>query len=186
MSATKNLHLLAAAAALMLLSACAELKFQQPAKGLEFALTGRIAVRYNREGSSGNIEWRHRANGDEMLITSPLGQGIARIERDGTVVSVTTASGRIYRAHDAETLTEQVLGYRLPLAGLADWVRARPAAGPAQETRGPNGRPSEIEQNGWRIDYLAYFEHSNLPARLRLVYPGVELRLAITKWQTQR
>ena len=183
MSVTRGLHVFAAAAALMMLSACAGLKFQHPAKGLEFALTGRIAVRYNHEGSSGDIEWRHRANGDEMLITSPLGQGIARIERDGDVVSVTTANGRIYRAHDAATLTEQVLGYRLPLAGLADWVRARPAPGPARETRGPNGRLSRIEQNGWRIDYLSYLDDGDLPDRLRLVYPGLELRLAITKWQ---
>ena len=42
MSATKGLHVLAAAAALMMLSACAGLKFQQPAKGLEFALVKNI------------------------------------------------------------------------------------------------------------------------------------------------
>jgi len=174
-----------AAAALVILPACAELSFLHPAKGLEFELTGRIAVRYNHEGSSGNIAWRHRAQGDELLITSPLGQGVARIERDGEVVSVTTSDRRVYRARDAESLTEQVLGFRVPLAGLADWVRARPAPGPARETKDASGRLREIRQNGWQIDYLAYGDAGALPTRLRLTYPGLEIRLAISEWQTR-
>jgi len=174
-----------AAAVLAILPACAELSFVHSVAGLEFELSGRIAVRYNNEGSSGNIAWRHRATGDEMLITSPLGQGVARIEREGDTVTVTTSDQRVYRAHDAETLTEEVLGFRVPLAGLTDWVRARPAAGPARATRDPRGRLSELTQNGWHIFYLAYRDDGELPARLRLVYPGLELRLAISEWKTR-
>ena len=184
MKAITGLRVLAAAA-LAILPACAELSFLRPAAGLEFELSGRIAVRYNNEGSSGNIAWRHRAAGDEMLITSPLGQGVARIEREGDTVTVTASDQRVYRAHDAESLTEQVLGFRVPLAGLADWVRARPAPGPARETRDPRGRLNELRQDGWHIYYLAYRDDSELPARLRLVYPGLDLRLAISEWQTR-
>lgn len=184
MSATKSLRVLAAAA-LVILPACAELPFLQSTAGLEFQLSGRIAIRYDDQGSSGNIAWRHRAVGDEMLITSPLGQGVARIEREGDQVTVTGSDGRVYSAHDAESLTEQVLGFRVPLAGLSDWVRAKPAPGPAHETRDALGRLSELEQDGWRIYYLGYGDGSGLPARLRLVYPGLELRLAIDKWQVR-
>ncbi len=184
MSARNNLRVLAAAA-LAVLPACAELPFLQPTAGLEFQLSGRIAVRYNDQGSSGNIAWRHRAAGDEMLITSSLGQGVARIERAGDMVTVTASDRRVYRAHDAESLTEQVLGFRVPLAGLSDWVRAKPAPGPARQVRDSRGRLSELEQDGWRIYYLAYDEGSGLPARLRLVYPGLELRLAIGEWQVR-
>ena len=119
-----------------------------------------------------------------MLITSPLGQGVARIEREGDTVTVTASDQRVYRARDAETLTEEVLGFRVPLAGLADWVRARPAPGPASATRDSRGRLSELTQDGWHIYYLAYRDDGELPTRLRLVYPGLELRLAISKWQT--
>lgn len=184
MSATNSLRVLAAAA-LVILPACAELPFLQSTAGLEFQLSGRIAIRYDDQGSSGNIAWRHRAAGDEMLITSPLGQGVARIERQGGLVTVTGSDGRVYRAHDAESLTEQVLGFRVPLAGLSDWVRAKPAPGPAHETRDVRGRLSELEQDGWQIYYLGYGDGSGLPARLRLVYPGLELRLVIDKWQVR-
>lgn len=150
----------------------------------EFALTGRIAVRYGDQASSGNLAWRHDAAADELLITSPLGQGVARIVRAHGTVTLTAADGRRYRATDAEALTERVLGFRLPLAGLADWVRARPARGsPAQTRYNAAGHLAELDQSGWRIDYLAYEDGGKLPSRLVLTYPGLELRLAITRWQ---
>lgn len=184
MSEKNSLRVLAAAA-LVTLAACAELPFLQPTTGLRFQLSGRIAVRYDNQGSSGNIAWRHRAAGDEMLITSPLGQGVARIEREGGLVTVTGSDQRVYRARDAESLTEQVLGFRVPLTGLSDWVQAKAAPGSAHESRDARGRLSELEQDGWRIYYLAYGDRSGLPARMRLVYPGLELRLAIDDWQVR-
>ncbi|MGH8705556.1 MAG: lipoprotein insertase outer membrane protein LolB [Burkholderiales bacterium] len=170
-----------AAAATLLLAACAEFGFLAPGQDLEFELAGRIAVKYRDEAASGNLAWRHRARGDELLITSPLGQGIARIVREGDEVTLTTAEAREFRAADAESLTEQVLGFRLPLAGLADWVRARPAPGPVQARYDAAGRLTELEQSGWRVEYLDW--SGALPSRLRLTYPGLELRLAISEWK---
>jgi len=170
-----------ALAAAWLLAACAAMEFRAPAEALEFELAGRIAVRYRDEASSGSISWRHHARGDEMLITNPLGQGVARILRSGEQVTLVTAEGREHHAADAEELTEQVLGFRVPLAGLADWVQARAAPGPALARRGAEGRLLELEQAGWRIEYLEYRDQR--PSRLRLVYPGVELRLAILEWK---
>ena len=171
------------AAFFALLAGCSQLSFLQPTDGLRFELSGRIAVRYGDESSSGNVAWRHRSNGDEMLISSPLGQGIARIVRRGDEVTLTTSEPRDYHAANAELLTEEVLGFRLPLTGLSDWVRGRPAPGPSRERRDGRGRLAELEQSGWRIEYLAYGEDGALPARMRLLYPGLELRLAISAWR---
>jgi outer membrane lipoprotein LolB len=172
-----------AGAATLLLAACAGAEFLLPAKDVEFQLSGRIAVRYRDDAGSGNIAWRHGANDDEMLLSSPLGQGIARLVRTGGEVTLTTQDGQDFRAADAEELTEKVLGYRVPLKGLADWVRARPAASPAPtlERRDAQGRLAELEQSGWRIEYQEY--QGALPSRLRLAYPGLELRLAIAEWK---
>jgi len=173
--------LCAAAAATLLLAACATPGFLLPAKDLEFELTGRIAMKYRDEAASGNVAWRHGLRDDELLLTSPLGQGLARIARTDAVVTLTTQDGREFRAADAESLTEQVLGFRLPLAGLADWVRARPAPGPAVTRRDAEGRLARIEQSGWTVEYLEYA--GGLPSRLNLSYPGVQLRLAISDWK---
>jgi len=175
-----------ALAALLALGGCAALEFERAADARGFELTGRIAVRYGAEAAGGQLRWRHDRDGDEMLISSPLGQGLARIQRDGEAVTLTAADGREYRATDAERLTERVLGFRVPLTGLPDWVRGRPAAGGAEaslERRDAQGRLVVLEQAGWRIEYLAYADEGGLPMRLRLTYPTLELRLFIAEWR---
>ena len=163
-----------------LAAGCAQLERQAP-QDVEFDLSGRLAARYGSEAFSGNIAWRHARSADEMLITSALGAGVARIVREGDSVVLTTAEPREYRARDAEALTEEVLGFRLPLSGLADWVRGRPSAGaPAKTDYDEQGRLRSLEQGGWRIDYQAY--EAKLPSRMRLTYLEIELRLAISQW----
>ncbi len=174
-------RLLALAAAL-LATACAAPELAPPAGPAEFEIAARIAVRYGGEALTANLAWRHGAAADDLLITSPLGQGIARIARREGETTLSTPEPREYRAADPEALTEQVLGFRLPLAGLADWVRARAAPGPSRARRDTAGRLAELEQSGWRIEYLEY-DAAARPARLRLSYPGVELRLAIASWK---
>ena len=163
-----------------LLAACAQVQLKQAAD-IEFDLSGRIAARYASDSFSGNLAWRHARLSDEMLISSPLGQGVARIVREGDGVMLSTAEPRDYRASDAESLTEQVLGFRLPLAGLADWVRARPSGDSvAKLEKNADGRLASLEQKGWKVEYLEYA--GDLPSRLRLTYPGIELRLVISRW----
>ena len=152
----------------LLLSACAHVEVKPPAGPPEFDLSGRIAARYRDDAFSGIVTWRHAGDGDEMLISTPMGQGVARIVRQGDAILLTTSEGKEYSDRDGEALTERALGFRLPLAGLADWVRGRPA--PALEAR------------GWRVEYLERDEQSR-PTRLRVTYPGVELRLAISEWR---
>jgi len=173
------------AGALLALASCAQLETATRADQV-FELSGRIAARQGAESFSGNVAWRHAGGGDELLITSPLGQGVARIVRDRDGVVLTTAEPREYRAADAESLTEQALGFRLPLAGLADWVRARPTAGSRFSIeKDAAGRVKLLEQSGWKIEYLEYEERlpEPLPSRLRLTYPGIDLRLAISEWK---
>jgi outer membrane lipoprotein LolB len=181
----ERLRSLLAGCALAMLAACAAPGFQLDEPDAEFELTGRIAVRYRDDAGSGNIAWRHGARSDELLLTSPIGQGIARIARAGDEIVLTLQDGREYRAADAEALTDQVLGFRLPIIGLADWVRGRAAPAPAPEPTGrrndAEGRLADLEQSGWRIEYQEY--QGSLPTRLRLTYPGVELRLAISEWK---
>jgi outer membrane lipoprotein LolB len=174
------LRVLAVVAAL-LCAACAELS-RAPDGGFEFELTGRFAARYRDEAASGILAWRHRAAHDEVLLSSPFGQGLARISREGEAVTLVAGDDKRYSAADAETLTEQVLGFRLPLKGLAYWVRARPATdAPAAAEYAQDGRLLSLEQHGWRIEYSSY--EGARPTRLKLLYPGLELRLAISEWK---
>jgi outer membrane lipoprotein LolB len=148
------------------LAACAQL--QTAGEKSLFELNGRIAARYGQESFAGNVAWRHAERSDEMLLSTPFGQGVARIVREGDAIVLTTAEPREYRANDAEALTEKVLGFRVPLEGLAQWLRGEPAP--------------ELEARGWKVEYLDR-DAQGRPTRLRVTYPGIELRLAISEWK---
>jgi outer membrane lipoprotein LolB len=156
-----------AAATLVVLAGCAQAPLKPPEGPLEFNVLGRIAVRYGNDGFTGNVDWRHARTGDDMLISTPLGQGVARIVREGEAVQLTTANGRQYSAPDAETLTERVLGFRVPLEGLAEWVQGR--------------KREAIEERGWRVQYLEW--DGERPKLMQLNYPGIQLRFVITEWR---
>jgi outer membrane lipoprotein LolB len=166
---------------LLLSGGCAQLQTKVP-QDVEFDLSGRLAARYGNEGFTGNLAWRHAGSADELLITSSLGAGVARIVREGDSVVLSTAEPREYRARDAEALTEEVLGFRLPLSGLADWVRGRPSDKTAAKADyDEQGRLRLLEERGWKIEYQEY--EGKLPSRMRLTYPNIELRLAISQWK---
>jgi outer membrane lipoprotein LolB len=150
-----------------LLAACAQVEIKPPEGPLEFSLAGRIAARYGGESFIGNIAWRHARHGDELLISTPTGQGVAQIVRQGQAVLLKTAEPREYRDHDPEALTERVLGFRIPIDGLADWVQGKPSP--------------QFESRGWRVEYQDY-DAERRPTRMRLTYQGIELRLAISQW----
>jgi len=171
----------------LLLAGCASIEERAvPAGpiGEAFQLSGRVSVKYGTEAASGKISWQHDAAGDDLLFSTPFGQGVARIVRRNEGVSLTTADHKEYRANDVETLTEQVLGWRLPLAGLPDWVRGRAAAGaPAQTRLDGSQRLAELNQSGWLVEFLDYGSGNGPPVLLRLSREEVEIRLVIDQWQ---
>ena len=149
------------------LAACAQVEIKPPEGRLEFSFAGRIAARSGEESFTGNITWRHARDGDELLISTPTGQGVAQIVRQGDAVLLKTAEPREYRDTDAEALTERVLGFRLPILGLADWVQGKPSP--------------QLESRGWKVEYQER-DPQGRPTRMRLTYQGIELRLAISQW----
>ncbi len=167
-------------AAAALLAACAALPEPSPLSPGGFELSGRVAIRYAKEAASGGIFWRHSDDADEILITSPLGQGIARINRERDQYRLVTGDNKSYRAADAESLTEQALGWPLPLAGLPDWVRGRASPGRPAETRGEAGGDLELRQDGWHVVYEEFRE--GRPIRLRISRADLEIRLVVDRW----
>jgi outer membrane lipoprotein LolB len=168
---------------------CASIE-EQPATagpvlvGDAFYLSARVSVKYGTEAVSGRITWQHDATGDDLLFSSPLGQGVAHIVWRDAVATLTTSDQKHYQASDVETLTEQVMGWRLPLAGLPDWVRGRAAAGtPAQTQTDGSQRLKQLRQSGWLVEFLDYASENGLPSRLRMSRQDMDLRLVIDQWR---
>jgi outer membrane lipoprotein LolB len=167
-------------AAAAVLGACASLPEHGVAPPGGFELSGRVAVQHAKESGSARIFWRHSRDADQMLITTPVGQGIANLTREGDRFLLVTSDKREFRAADAETLTEEALGWRLPLSGLADWVQGRASPGRPAEVIPQAVDGPEIHQDGWRVAYEEFRE--GRPFRMRLSREEIEIRLIVDQW----
>ncbi|MBU1396005.1 MAG: lipoprotein insertase outer membrane protein LolB [Gammaproteobacteria bacterium] len=156
-----------------------------PPLSVNWTLQGRIGVQAGEQSLSGQIHWQHGAETDEVLLTSPLGQGVARIVRDADGVALEVPNQPTRRAPDAESLTREALGYTLPVAGLAWWMQARPDPdSPFEATRNAAGRLAQLKQNGWVIDYLQYAADGR-PRKLAVAREGLQIRLVADSWQAE-
>ena len=169
---------------------------RQPA---DFVLMGRVSVKGGKESFSGGVQWRHADRGDEILLLSPLGQTLAQIQLNPDGASLTTSEHQSYYATDVESLTEQVLGWRLPLMGLQYWVQGMNSPATAAEMDlDRDGRVVAIRQDGWNIDYARLFpgvEHAaqarsqtqaeTVRPRLLLLKRGdLQIKLVIDSWNS--
>ncbi|MCP5228451.1 lipoprotein insertase outer membrane protein LolB [Accumulibacter sp.] len=148
-----------------------------------FSLLGRFSLRQEGESYTGRLDWRHAGDSDQLLLSSPLGQGMAEISSDATGARLTDADGKVRHAASADALLQSVLGYPLPLDKLADWVRGRNPDG-GRIVADPLGRPLRLQYEDWRIAYEYDSDDPQaLPGRLFVEREtGLELRLKIDEW----
>ena len=148
-----------------------------------FQLEGRIAVRRGGENFSAHIDWQHRATADEIVVSGPLGQGLARLSANASGAVLETAEQKRFEAPDLDALSGQVFGASLPVSGMSRWVLGRSAFGGAVLLDAA-GRPAGLTERGWTIEYLGYEGEAPdaLPVLLRAQREDVELRLKIDSW----
>jgi outer membrane lipoprotein LolB len=134
----------------------------------QFELSGRLVVWENQSRHYVNITWRHDEQHDEILVTTPLGQGIAELARDANGARLVGADRKEVVADDWEDLAERMLGTRLPLNDLPEWL---------------SGRAPE-QASGWQIEYREYQNDAAdaLPTLIEARRGDIGLRLKISEW----
>lgn len=181
--------LLLAAFAASLLTACATPRFSSDRTLPDRAFTGRFSVTTTsatqRENVSGRFNLEIRGPQQILELGSPLGTTVARVEVAPGRARATGAQMQEVRGVSADQITEQLLGWPLPVAGLADWIEGRPAPERTTRIERDGGRIVLIEQDGWTIRLPEYFEQVARPRRLVLERaaqenaPAVTLRLIV-------
>ncbi len=147
-----------------------------------FTAEGRLSARHGNDAVSANFRWSHAPERDALELATPLGQTVAQLDGDAGHAAVRLPDGRNLEAADWTSLTERALGIPIPVLGLSAWVRGGPHAGSAFTTEPDTaGRVALLRQDGWEI-VLDYGDASTVqPVRLRLTYPGVEIRLVVDR-----
>jgi len=158
-----------------------------PTPPAAFHLEGRVSVKTEAESFSGGLVWRRDARLQELLLRTPLGQGVAELRGDQLGMSLIDAKGRAYHAADPDALARQALGVDLPLRGLQWWVLGQPRPGEAFHAQADSeGRLSALTQDGWHIDYSRHIQVDgySLPGRLMARRgDNLEVRLVIDLWE---
>jgi outer membrane lipoprotein LolB len=170
-----------------LLAACAELPQLGVAETTAvFELTGRIVVRFQGHAFSSALRWKRDAGGDEIWFTAPLGQTIAYLRADHGGATLTAADQKQYRAGSIESLTRSALGWRLPVAGLRNWVLGQPSPGVVSATveRDDASRIMRFKQDDLQIAF-SYAEPSAMsPSRIDVTGSEAEMRFVIDSLTT--
>ncbi|MBS1130064.1 MAG: Outer rane lipoprotein LolB [Proteobacteria bacterium] len=155
----------------------------------DFSLEGRFALRVAMpdqapQSSGGRLSWTHRNRSDRVLLSSPLGYGLAEIETTPELSRLRTAEGKQSESTDPDTLIEEVTGQRLPVTRMPAWLLGR-SGGKAQIFNDPIGRPGKLLEDGWQVDYTYDDEApAALPSRLNISRDGeIELKLRIEEWK---
>lgn len=152
----------------------------------QFALKGRLGVITNPKSFSASLAWQHNPELDNVDIYSPLGGKVANITKTPEQVTLTDNQEKVISEKDAETLTENTLGFRLPLSGLSFWALGRPSNEGIVNlmTWDENGRVNSLQQSGWAIEYSNYTANGqyNLPHKVTLKNDQITIKLIVDKW----
>lgn len=141
---SKTLAAVALAAALSGCAAVAPPPALPLPMGSSFDLSARLSVRQGDKLDIAKLRWAHRARTDLWVISSPLGNELARIEGDGAAVVLTRAGEASLTSPSFAALSKSMLGVAIDPDDLARWLQgtAAPATPGWQveiEERSPDG-----------------------------------------------
>lgn len=168
---------------LTLLTACAHTlptashhtgTWQTAATAPEFQATGRIAIQTPERGQQANFAWTYTAHIQTIDIRLPIGGSIGKLCADPQGAQLTTYNGQIHHAANLTQLSQNLLGYTLPLNNLNHWINGQIAPDEAHSIT-PEGY---LKQSGWTIQRQTHPDAK--PKLITLTHPEMTLRLAFT------
>lgn len=158
----------------------------------DFNILGRIAIQDQDQSFSGSFRWRHSEKIDEILLFTPLGQAVAEITKDSDGVRLITAKLEAYYAENVEHLTEEILGWRLPLDGLQYWIQGTHSPiTSAEKDLGQTNQLIAIRQDGWNVHYVRFAAEKSrsipMPKQFHLFYENerLKIRVIVDDWNAE-
>lgn len=131
---------------------------------------GKMGVRSPRENGSANLTWLQAGDNYRIHLSGPLGAGATVISGSSAGVSLQRGSDPAVFAANPAQLTEQVMGWPLPVAEMFYWVRGLPAPGAASgQQKNAQGYLQSLQQSGWQLSFGEYTKAGpyTLPTRIK-------------------
>lgn len=148
-----------------------------------WSFSGRIAVSNANDSGSGRIEWTQDGGTYEIELRAPVTRRSWRLRGEPGWATLEGLDGGPFEGDSAEQLLAEHVGWNVPLADLAAWVRGARAAGSSDIEFAPDGRPSRLRQGGWVIEYRGWHESEPLLPNKVFAQRGEErVRLLVDRW----
>lgn len=125
-----------------------------------------VTANEDRESVQGSFVWRRLSSGWQLDLKSPLGATLARLTVEPSGATLEQPDAPLRKAASGEDMLAGVLGAKVPLDVLEDWVDGRVVDG-AKVTdlkRDKQGRIASFKQSGWHVMFDRYGEAG--PARV--------------------
>lgn len=135
-------------------------------------LSGRLSVSYRQSGKAeavqGKFHWAQQRDRIDIELFSPLGQTIARIAIVPGRARIEQSNGEIREAPGVDALTEDVLGWALPVAGMRYWLQGFTRDAGQRLRAVPAGEPAQLRGDGWQVNYVSWQDGGGyaLPKRI--------------------
>ncbi len=155
----------------------------------ELTLAGRLSLRYPVQGKTQSVQgkflWSQHRDATDIELYSPLGQTLARISIAPGVATLEQSGGERRVAASADALTEEALGWPLPVDGMRYWLQGfvRDAGGRMQAAMPDSGQ--RFDSDGWQLSYPTWQAHGSVavPKRVDAVRGDIALRIVIDDWR---
>jgi outer membrane lipoprotein LolB len=140
---------------------------------------GRFSVRYEQNGETrntyGNFDWQQNGENATVQLLDPLGQTQAIVRQSPRSASLELPGKAPLTGPRLDDVMHDALGFALPVGGLRYWLHMQGAPGSQAsiERDAQTQRPTRLKQDGWTIDYQAYFDGT--PTRVKRIDLSHEL-----------
>lgn len=186
---------------LLLASGCAHRSLTPPQDVLEhqrqvqaigdWTLTGKLGIRTPEDSGSASLKWAQKIANYQINLSGPLGQKSMIITGTPDKVRLEQTGEPAQEAKTAEALIKKSVGWTLPVAQLAYWVRGVPAPKLriTHLQQNQNGLIDQLIQGDWNITYSNYRDQDfngttlPLPGKITAEYKDVRLILVIRDWK---
>lgn len=158
---------------------------QQLAAHDDWTLQARLGVSSARDSGSGSLEWTRRGEHFRFAMHAPVTGKTWVLSGDAGHARLEGLRDQAIDGDDAAGLLERELGWQVPVAELAYWARGARAPGATAEVHfRADGLPAEIDQAGWKVEYLDYDlgRTPPLPSKVFASRGDTRVRLAIREW----
>lgn len=150
----------------------------------DWSLQGRMAISGPEDSGSGSLDWTQHGETFRFALSAPVSGKTWTLSGDSQRAELTGLRAQSVVGTSAAEILGQELGWKLPIAELAYWVRGIRAPGKADVVFATNGLPVEIHQSGWTIEFRD-FESAHDPVLPRRIFANngeYKVRLVIQRW----